>query len=112
MGAVPTSPTPARGPGIIVSRGAAAVCTPAHWPSWVLGPWKLPKLSFGPVHQCSAATRPQQLLSGLGVAVPGAPGHLWSWGIQGLSPDELCVQPALLQELFMGPHLERGRRGR
>lgn len=59
MGAVPTSPTPARGPGIIVSREAAAVCTPAHWPSWVLGPWKVPELSLGPAHQCSAATRPQ-----------------------------------------------------
>lgn len=39
--------------------GAAAACTPAHWPSWVLGPRVLPELSLGPGHQSSAVTRPQ-----------------------------------------------------
>lgn len=42
-GVVPTSPPPssARVPGCTVSRGAAAH-TPAHWSSWVFGPWELP----------------------------------------------------------------------
>lgn len=42
-------------------QGRAAAWTPAHWPSWVLGPWQLLELSLGPGHQCSAATRPQDL---------------------------------------------------
>lgn len=46
------------------------------------------------------------------MAVPGATGRLRRWGIQGLSPDELCIEPTFLQELFVGPHLERKRRGR
>lgn len=39
-------------------------------------------------------------------------GRLRRRGIQGLSPDELRVEPALLQELLMGPHLQRGSGGR
>ena len=42
------------------------------------------------------------VLSGL-----GAPGRLGGRGIQGLSPDELSVETAFLQELFMCPRLRR-----
>ena len=44
--------------------------------------------------------------------VPKDLGRLRRRGVQGLSPDELRVEPALLQELLMGPHLQRGRGGR
>ena len=44
--------------------------------------------------------------------VPKDSGRLWRRGVQGLSPDELRVEPALLQELLMRPHLQKGRRGK
>lgn len=41
------------------------------------------------------------------MAVSGASGRLRRWGIQGLSPDELGIEPTFPQELFMGPRLEK-----
>lgn len=41
------------------------------------------------------------------MVVPRASGRLRKWGVQGLSPDELGIEPAFLQELFVGPRLEK-----
>lgn len=41
------------------------------------------------------------------MVVPGASGCLRRRGTQGLSPDELGIEATFLQELLMGPLLER-----
>lgn len=41
------------------------------------------------------------------MVAPGVSGCLRRWGTQGLSPDELGIESTFLQELFMGPLLER-----
>lgn len=41
------------------------------------------------------------------MVVPGVSGCLRRWGTQGLSPDELSIESTFLQELIMGPLLER-----
>lgn len=100
VGAVSPSPSSGAWSGFIVSRRPAA---------------RHAGLPGGSVPAPGANARQwpdcRGLLSGLGVEVPRAPGRLGKRGIQGLSPDELGIDPAFLQELFVGPRLQR-KRGR
>lgn len=102
-GSGPSSP----GPDFIVSGGARQPPPPQETGSpGGSHPRGSPKLSLA----LGTDARRGPDLSGLGVPVPGASGRLRSRAIQGLSPDELRIQPAFPQELLVGPHLQ-GRRG-